>query len=324
MSAVSIPELVKHIGLEELASMERSEMIADFLPAAITGFADGDMITMHEPYSGRRAELYGENHYTSGLVTPTLAKAAIENGMLPGPIYDFQGFAAEYFTQPGSPFASHDGYSSVRIYPEVVTVDGNIIGLKRPPVLIFDLGACLTGRSLITDQMQFLDRNQRPFIYSPLTRLHFTNQILINTYRARYGVETATSVLHNGLYIGREDGIAAATHEVIQAQTEHDAPVDIADVILALGAQHTTPADMKQGIENAFTLLAEDGLLVIRALARPAADELGTKEIESWAYESGFQENKATYFSASIDQIGSILQSGHYGDHEIATVVLSK
>lgn len=253
-----------------------------------------------------------------------MARAAIENGMKPGILYDFQGFAADCFTDPKSPYASQDSVSAVRIYPEVVTVDDNTLALPRAPSLVFDYGACLTGRSYMADQMQFLRRGQRPFTYSPLARQHFTNQTLINTYEARYGPEIAKAIFSNQLYIGREDGIAAATDEVIRAQQEHNAPVDIADIILATGIQHAAPQDVKIGIENAYSLLKEGGMLVLRALARPAVDELGTDAIAKWAFDAGFEEGNAIHYEADLDRVGTLLQTGHFGKREIKAVILTK
>ncbi len=322
--AVVLPELVRQIGLEELSTIETEEIVTNFMPATVTGLADGDVVVMHEPYNGRDAELYGENHFGEGVVAKAMARAAIANGMEPGQIYDFQTFAAEYFTSADSPFVTNRTESTVRVYPEAVTIDGNPLALARTPSLVFDYGACLTGRSYIADQMKFLDQGKRPFTYSPLTRLHFTNQSLINTYDVRHGKGTAKVAIDNQLYIGREDGIAAATDEVIRAQRAHGAPVEVADVILATGAQHAERADMKRGIENAHTLIKEGGMLVLRALARPATDELGTDEIAGWAFDASFQEKDAIHYEAALNQVGTLIQSGHFGEREIKTLVLTK
>ena len=322
--AVSIPELVRQVGLDELAGIGREEVANYFMPAAVTGLADGDFVTMHEPFVDKQAELYGENHFGDGRVAQAIARAAIENGMTPGQIYNFQGYAAEYFVEPSSPFRSQATESVVHIYPETVTIDDNPLVLARTPSLVFDYGACLTGRSYLADQIAFMDRGERPFTYSPLTRLHFTNQTLINTYFANYGRETAQAFLNNQLYIGREDGVAAATDEIIRAQTVHNVPTDVADIILCTGTQHTAPADLQRGIANAHTLLKEDGMLVVRSLARPASDELGTAKITGWAFEAGFQEKNAITYEAGLNHVGTLILTRHFGEREIQTVVLTK
>jgi SAM-dependent methyltransferase len=321
---VSLPELVRQVGLEELATIGKEELAKDFMPAAVTGLADGDLVTMHQPYTGRQAELYGENHFGDGKVAQTIGRAAIENGMAPGNLYEFQGFAAEYFTTPGSPLSSFKTESSVRVYPEAVTIDGNPLALARTPSLVIDYGACLTGRSYIADQMAFPNRGQRPFTYVPLTRTHFMNQTLANTYDANYGPGTARAVIANQLYIGREDGVTGTTDEIIRAHNGLNLPTEVADVILCTGAQHAAPEDLQRGITNAHKLLKEGGMLVVRSLARPAADELGTEEIAGWAFDAGFIDRNVVRYEAALESAGSLLLTGHFGEREIQTLVLTK
>lgn len=324
MSGVNISELVHQIGLEELAAISRDELAADFLPAAVAGLADGDLVVMHAPYTNEKAELYGENHYSDGRVAKAIAQAAMESGMAPGQVYDFQGFAAEYFTQADSPFATDKTTSTVRVYPDAIMVDGNPLALARTPTLVFDYGACLTGRSYIADQMRFLSQGQRPYTYSPLTRSHFMNQVLINTYNTNHGSGTAQVVMENRLYIGREDGIGEATDEVIRAQQSHGAPTEIADIVLCTGAQHASKNDLQRGITNAHTVLKEGGMLLVRSLARPASTEIGTDTITGWAFDAGFQERDAIRYEAELNQFGSLLLTGHFGTREIQTVILTK
>lgn len=320
---ISMAELSRQIGLEELADL-RAEDAAEFMAAAVVGLADGDFVVTHEPYSGRQAELYGENKLNDGLIAKAVARTAIENGMNPGPIYDFQGFAATLATDPRSQFASVKTVSSIRIHPEAVTIDGNPLALSQPPKLILDYGACLTGRSYIEDQMRFLNQGRQPFTYAPLTRTHFMNGSLIKTYDVNYGPGTASAFIRNQLYIGREDGTAGATGEIIKGQQSHGRPTEVADIILCTGAQHASAKDLQKGITNAHTLLREGGMLVVRSLARPASDEIGTEKITAWAFEAGFDERNALHYEAALEQMGTLLLSGHFGDREIQTVVLTK
>lgn len=310
------------VGLEELASIGEKEVAQDFMPAAITGLADGDFRVVHQPYTGIQAELYGKNHFGQGKVAQIIGRAAIENGMNPGQLYEFQSFAAQYFTAPDGPFRSFGAQSSVRIYPEAVIIDGNPLALAREPSLVIDYGACLTGRSYISDQIAFLNQGKSPFAYSPLTRLHFTNQTLINTYNTNYGQGTAKAVISNRLYIGREDGVAGATDEIIRTHNALNVPTEVADVILCTGAQHTAPEDLKHGIVNAHKLLRAGGMLVIRSLAGPTIDELGTEEISGWAFDNGFANRNVVHYEAT--HAGSLALAGHLGEREIQTLVLAK
>lgn len=64
--------------------------------------------------------------------------------------------------------------------------------------------------------------------------------------------------------------------------------------------------------------------MVVRALANPANDELGTDEIVDWAHEAGFPQKGAVRYRANLDKLGTLLLTGHFGDNEIKTVVLTK
>jgi hypothetical protein len=244
--------------------------------------------------------------------------------MNPGTIYEFQDFAAQYFTSSNGQFTPHSTDSSIKIYPEAITIDTNPLVFVRSPSLVIDYGACLNGRGYIGDQIGFVNKHTQPFAYCPLTRTHFINQTLIDTYDVNYGPGTAQAVLEGHLYIGCEDGVAAATDEIIRAQKEHDAPVDSADIILCTGTHHIDAASLRHGITNAPTLLKESGALVIRSLARPANDEIGTEEVASWAFEAGFSDKNVIRYTAALESPGVLLRTGHFGKSEIQTLILTK
>lgn len=182
----------------------------------------------------------------------------------------------------------------------------------------------MTGRSYQDDQVNFIQNGHGPFAYGALTRLPFTNQVLRNTYDARYGPGVSETFVDSRLYIGREDGIGDATDEIIGAQRSHGARVDVADIILCTGAQHTDETALKRGIENAYSLLKEAGILLIRSLAHPAMDEIGTNQITEWAFEAGFPEDKAFHYEAKMHQLSTLVLEGHFSDRDIKTVILTK
>ena len=325
MSNVNFDKFLDQIGLSELTTKNRTALDTDFMPAALVGLSDGDFAIFHEEYTGEKADLYGTNLYNHGRVAKLVGQSALENGMTAGPIYDFQAFAAEYFkviSQQNSELYRSE--STVRIYPEVVTIDGNPLLLPRLPQLIIDYGACLTGRSYIRDQLAFLGQKKRPFVYAPLTRSHFTNRSLINTYDINYGQGMAETILNGKLYIGREDGTGSATDEIIIAQQKHGASAEVADIILCTGSQHTHTEDLQRGITNAFPILKEGGMLLVRSLAKPSEVEIGTQQIVDWAIKSGFPEKSAIRYEADLESYGSLLISGHFGKREIKTVILTK
>ena len=326
MSEILWSELMERCGLPELADISQDEMADYFMPAAVAGLADGDVAGIHlKPLDGRLADLYGQKTLNEGRVAKAIFKTAIENGMQPGPIYDFQGFAADYYSDPGSPFRPGSGIGSpIRIYPEALTVDDNPIALPRQPEAVVDYAACLTSRSYLRDQMDFVGRTRQTFVYAPLTRLHFTNRALMMNYDVQLGEGVTQAFVNNRLYIGREDGIGAATDDMIQAQEANNAPVDAVDIVLCNSAQHTTAKELRHGMRNAHRLLKEGGMLIIRSLARPAADEIGTDQIAGWAYDGGFQEGTFIQYSAVHRSLGTMILTGHYEDRDIKTLVLAK
>lgn len=319
---VNLPRMMSQVGLEGFETISQEQLAQDIMPAAITGLADGDLITVHPPYEGTKAELYGEDHYGQGQVAQTIGHAAIENGMTPGDLYNFQSFAAEYFTAPDNSFGRLTERSAVKIHSQALVIDNNLIILAKAPSRIIDYGACLTSRNYIKDQMAFIDQNKPPFSYVPITRLPFINQVLIRTYDVSYGEGMRDIVANRQLYMGREDGVASATDEIIRAQVEHNAPAGISDIVLCVGTEHMTREDLKPGIKNAHKILKEGGMLVVRSLTHPTPDEIGTEEIVSWASDEGFAVRGA--FTADLDDPTLIIKGGHFGKGEIQTVILTK
>lgn len=315
-------ELFGQIGLEELA--EAPDMVAaDFLPASITGLSDGDLIGMHPRYTGRKAAWFGETRYSEGSVAQSMFRAALANGINPGVIYDFQTYASAEFVD--SRYADQREESSVTIHPEAIVVDDARLALPRQPMLVADYGACLTGRSYIANQARIMARKMLPFAYLPLTRLHFTNATLLNTYDKTFGPNGAQFFTENRIYMGREDGVASAIDDVISAQHAHNAPTEVVDIALATGAQHTTRNELRHGIEHTHALLREAGILVVRSLARPAEAEIGTEEIVSWALEAGFDERNAVRHETRPG-LGALhgTAGGHVSKRAMLTVILGK
>ncbi len=305
--------------------MDKREFVTNFLPAAVSGLSDGDTLGAHEPYTDRQqVKLYGEYSYTDGKVARAIARAAIDNGTKPGRIYDFQGFTAGYFVAHDNQPKPQRAKNAIRIYPEVVTIDNDLLALARPPSLVLDLGACLASRSYLGDQLAFVDKGNNPFTYSPIVRLPFTNKVLKSTYNAYYGRGTSNTFITGKLYIGKVGSVTTATNEIIKYRRSRNEAADVADVILCTGARHTTSEDIKMGITNAYELLKENGMLIVRSLARPASDELGTRQLTDWAFAAGFPEKLAIAYQPILRKLGTLPVAGHFGTREVSTVVLAK
>lgn len=324
MAGIQLGELSEKLSIPEIAEMRVDQLVCDFMPAAVTGLADGDVYAMHSDYSGRRAELYGESSYNSGIVAKTIARVALEDGMKAGVLRDFQYFAAQYFVNPNSPFVSTQFHSPVSVLAEGVKIDGQFVKTDHPPNYVLELGACLSSKSIQADQIKFITKGLRPFTYVPVTRLHFTNQSLIFNYDNLLGARGSGLALETGLYVGREDGIDSATTEMIRVQRANSAPTEFADVIICTGAQHSTAEQIERGVRRSYALLREGGLMVVKALSKPSYDELGADTIAGWAYESGFEENKTTTFETGLFSPGILLQSGHFGESEMRNIIFKK
>ena len=52
-NGINLPEMLRQANLEELTAIGREEIAKDFMPAAVTGLADGDFVLVHTPYTGR-------------------------------------------------------------------------------------------------------------------------------------------------------------------------------------------------------------------------------------------------------------------------------
>lgn len=320
---INFTELAREVGLDEVGNIEQQEVANYFMPAAVVGLADGDLVGLHPAVDNKRLEgLYGYLSFGEGNVAQKVLAAAIANAEAPGIVHDFQTFADEYFSDPRSPFDIASGPSSIRIYPDGLEIDGTPLVLTEPPQTVIEYGSCLMSRSLVGDQVNFLRRDKRPFAYVPVARTHFTNSVIMREYDRRLGAGAAAMMIDNHLYTGREDGVESATNEMVEMQTRYTGSCDIADVIVCAGIQHSTPEDIKAGINNAGRLIKQGGVLVVRSYAQPAADELGTEQIIDWAYDSGFPEN-GVQFSATYQSLGHTVQTGRQS-REMKAVVLTR
>jgi hypothetical protein len=324
MLQMDFADFARAVNIDELADISSLELAEYFMPAAIIGLADGDVVGLHtSPVTDPRlARLYGRNDLSQGEVARKVFAAALSNVVEPGPVRDFQTFAAEYLSNPQSPFANNNAPSNIRLRPEGIEIDANPIVLSTPPKVLIEYGACLVSRSFVDDQIGFIEKGHPPFTYTPLTRTHFTNQAILQRYNRLLGPGTSGIAMDKRLFIGREDGVKAATAEIVEKQTQHTGRCDIADVIVCAGTHHSNPEEIKAGITNAAHLLKEAGILVVRSVAKPSGEELGTDQIIDWAYESGFSEN-GVKFSATYKSIGHFLRTGH-ATRQMKSVVLTR
>lgn len=108
-------------------------------------------------------------------------------------------------------------------------------------------------------------------------------------------------VVIRGLYVGREDGIAAASTELVHNQQAENGTPEVADLVIASGVHVAGKEELALGISNAFTLLHADGTLLIRspkAAGQDREDSPSANDLVDLALEAGFDRNKALFFDA--------------------------
>jgi hypothetical protein len=320
---VNLREYTRAVGLDELDGITVDEAAQDFMPAAVVGLAAGDIVALHPPYSGQKAELYGETRFDKGKVAKAVGESAIENVDAPGVVYDFQTFAAEYFYQPGSPFRTFGNSGAVSVRSDEVVVDGISVALSRRPEVVVDFDACLTGRNYQVDQIRMVAGLARPFVYTPIANSHFMHEA-IKRYYGHLGLDVEAFISSKSLFDGREGDDAMVVKDIIIEQKRATGSTEAADVSLCTGAQHADPENLKYGVKLARTLLKEDGLMVIRALAEPTTDEIGADMIAEWAFESGFDEKDAVIGETVFEPTSGAFRSGHIEDRKMKGILLGK
>ncbi len=325
MSNVRLAEVLKVAGLDELQGITQDALAQDFMPASVVGLSDGDIVGVHEQYADPfMVEMYGEHLYNEGKVAANMLAAALKNRREPGDMYGFQRFVASYLI--GSPLLP-DSTAATRVYPYALVVDGNPVPLARSPEMITDYGACLSSRSIITDQINFARQGARPFSYMPISRLPFVNQTLGLVYDQLLGQGGKDTAIDKKIFVGLEDGVANGTNEMIEAQRAHSAPADIMDVVLCNSSDHMSPEDLKGGIENAHTILKDDGIFVLRLSDDHTGEGASTppEEALQWALDAGFAASKVfRYETESSHNLGRSLLTGRIVMHSMQTRILTK
>jgi len=319
--------LMPELGFPELATMkEDSKKSADVLTASIVGLSMGDFIILHEEYiNPDDIKLFGRTDYRDGAVASTIRDASIDCDPLDpnAEMYRFQVVLAEFFTSPNCPYPA-DLTSTIRVKNDRVEVDDIFVPLNNFPEVVVEYGACLYSRSRILDQFSCLESIGKTFSWLPIYRNHFTNKVVSSGYDTMIGLGTRETMFDKKYYIGREDGVEAATDAIINDQKTNNAPVDIVDVILSVGLEHMTERDTTIGISNATTILRDSGVCIVRGATSPVEDELGIDELVDIAKMNGL--TIATSFgyqtTSHLDVKG--LLNGKNPMRQVKTVALKK
>ncbi len=182
----------------------------------------------------------------------------------------------------------------------VVEFDRRKVELDVPPAVVVDYGPGLQGRFHIERQIADMQSGRPAYAYLALGKGPFVNEFLMQYWAAKLGDDPQKlGRVIGSLYIGREDGIAAATTEFAAAQQQHTGSSEFADVVVASGVHTAGYDEVGAGISNAYRMLKPDGTLLIRAPKAIAFEEPGSVlagDMVEMALQTGFDRNKAQFF----------------------------
>ncbi|HSW65675.1 MAG TPA: hypothetical protein VLI54_00870 [Bacillota bacterium] len=191
--------------------------------------------------------------------------------------------------------------------------DHHSVALDVEPSVVIDYGPGLQGRFHIERQLADLEAGRRPYAHLAVGKGPFINEFLQQYWRARLGEDSQLmrSVLGR-VYVGREDGIAAATTEFVETQKQHTGSSEIADIVLASGVHRAGHTEIDAGITNAHKLLRPGGILLVRAPKAVDSDPSGVpgEAMVEMALQAGFDRDKARIFDIITKaQVGPAAQS---------------
>jgi hypothetical protein len=244
----------------------------------------------------------------------------------------FQELAAEYFYSPDSAFRYHGSRGAVNIYPDALKIDGHYIPLARRPRSVIELSACINSRSILSDQVGFIDNGEdgAPFTYMGFTRNRFAYEVLKMSYdyiRVRDVMPNryrAHMMRQSAFFAGGAGPMVNAIDFIDCAIAEDKMRIESSDVVVATGAAHTTAGDMYYGVSRAYNMLREDGRLIVRGLAFPAADEVGTDQMADWAHESGFDPKRTLLFSPTLAKSVALMTRGRNDNRSVKSAIFHK
>ena len=177
--------------------------------------------------------------------------------------------------------------------------DHHTVNLDAEPSVVMDYGPGLQGRHHIDRQLEDLRSGQRPYAYFAIGKGPFANEFLQQYWSARLGDNPAhLRRIIGSLYIGREDGIAAATTEFSEVQKQHTGSSEIADIVVVSAVQTAGHDELDTGIANAHKLLKPGGILLMRApkAVNSRPDSVPAESMVEMALQAGFDRNQAQFF----------------------------
>lgn len=270
-------------------------------PAAMAVCSDDEVAYLRREKipDGILRELFGENGYGEGSFQPSL------RAMMQECHAGWQMGLAAFQTKVACACVAHivtgGAFStqavSANLVDDILLFDANqhsypLPSLSRPRILI-DYGPGLCGRFVVKEHLNALAKG-RPYVYIPVSKGPFISAFLISFASTLMTKDSMAIYMNNGFFTPRDEGIRSATNSFIKSAPGR------ADVIFCSGLQMIDKQELRAGIMNAFTLLRDGGILLIRSQkTREPAESSTVDDMLEIAYEAGFSSN-ATHFFHSI------------------------
>ena len=265
-------------------------------PCALEVCVDRELYFRHpQNFSeAKLIELFGRQNYNEGSFQPAL-RAMIEESppAWQRGLEDFQKKVAYSLVSNLLHVKQFSIYGpSVRLVRDTLLFDQHSVELPplRRPRVIIDYGPGINSRFMLREHVEALQQG-RPFTYVPIAKGCFINFFMGIFLSMLMTPEASESYMRSRFLFSSEAGILAASSNM--ARTSPGA----ADLVLCSGLQDVEKQALRAGIENAFTILRPDGILMVRSQRiRDPESSSTVDDMLEIAYQAGFSAKSARFF----------------------------
>lgn len=291
------------------------------IPAMFTEFTDGEITSLHPTETDPVvAHFFGSDIYSDGVFGPRI-RSLFENGDTPirHQADAFVRFCADVVVRDiieGNVRVPELPNVSINTQSQTIHFDNHCVELETKPKMIIDYGPGIQGRFHVEQQIAELGKGGS-YQHIAITKGPFINEFLMNYWGERVGRDLLPRVL-GGYYVGRENGIAEASSDLITDFSKAIGSSEVADIVIASGVHSAGRTEMAIGIRNAHTLLRRGGSLLLRAPkidAQINPDYAYAEHMIDMAEQAGFKTEDGQYFNVktggeaveAVDAISALL-----------------
>lgn len=190
-----------------------------------------------------------------------------------------------------------------------IEFDGKQAGLAREVKRVIDYGPGLQGKFRILEQYNDLVGRVKPYQYIAFDKGPFADAFLRGCWRQLLEKSSGAyaQIIAKQIYIGSEQGMAAASTQLIESEKKQGNSGAIADLILATNVHEAGEAELETAIGNAYTLLRPGGSLFVRGpkqLAHNTPQALTGTALIDMALDLGFTTHKTRVFGRNFGESG--------------------